>query len=183
MFNRSLGRWLPAFVATLGSAVAVAAAPPRSGSTAPDFALPAFGGNNVRLSEYRGQVVALTFWSSRCSVCGSQLAALAQLQSTYGPAGLVILAVSVDDNMNRAEDFARSHAGSVPLLLDAQRNVGRIYGIDRLPTTVLIDRSGKVRQLYRDFRRTDNSYISQVRALLDDVPMADRPKYEVGRNP
>jgi peroxiredoxin len=71
----------------------------------------------------------------------------------------------------------------VPLLLDAQRNVGRIYGIDRLPTTVLIDRSGKVRQLYRDFRRTDNSYISQVRALLDDVPMADRPKYEVGRNP
>jgi peroxiredoxin len=137
----------------------------------------------VRLSEYRGQVVALMFWSSRCSLCASQLEALAQLQTTYGSAGLVTLAISVDDNMDRAQDFARSHARTVPLLLDARRNVGRIYGVDRLPTTVLIDRSGKVRQLYRDFRRTDNSYISQVRALLDDIPMADRPKYEVGRNP
>jgi peroxiredoxin len=167
----------------VGSLAVSAAAPPGGAAPAPDFALPAFGGSNVRLSEYRGQVVALTFWSSRCSVCASQLEALAQLQTTYGPAGLVTLAISVDDDMDRAQNFARSHAGNVPLLMDVRRHVGRSYGVDRLPTTVLIDRSGKVRQLYRDFRRTDNSYISQVRALLDDAPMADRPKFEVGRIP
>jgi peroxiredoxin len=146
------------------------------GALAPDFALPAWQGSNVRLSEYRGQVVVLVFWSSRCAVCATQLAELDRLQRTYGSAGLVTLAVSVDDDMQRARDYAREHAASVPLLLDERRAVGRAFGVDRLPTTLLIDRVGRVRQLYRDLRRIDNSYISQLRALLDDAPTGDRPK-------
>ena len=146
------------------------------GALAPDFALPAWRGSNVRLSEYRGQVVVLAFWSSRCAVCATQLADLDQLQRTYGSAGLVTLAVSVDDDMQQARKYARDHAASVPLLLDERRAVGRAFGVDRLPTTLLIDRAGRVRQLYRDLRRIDNSYISQLRALLDDAPMADRSK-------
>ncbi len=144
------------------------AAAPAVGDTAPDFALPAFLGGNVRLSEYRGQVVVVTFWSSRCSTCAAQLAALNQQQLTYGPAGLVTLAVSIDDNMARARDYAAGHAGAVPLLLDAKREVGRSFQVDRLPSTVLIDRHGRVSYWIRDYRRIDNSYISQLRALLDD---------------
>ena len=88
------------------------------------------------------------------------------------------LAVSIDDDMARAAEFARTHAVAMPMLLDARRDVGRTYGVDRLPTIVLIDRSGRVRQLYRDFRRTDNSYISQLKALLDDSSLAGRPDNE-----
>ena len=163
----------PAFAAT-----AVVGAP------APDFVLPALRGGNMRLSEYRGQVVVLTFWSSRCSSCAQQLAALSELQATYGSAGLITLAVSVDSDLPHAREFAQQQlAGGhvkLPLLIDAERAVGRVYGIDRLPTTVLIDRGGRVRQLIRDYRRTDNSYISQLRALLDDSGSAAIPVKETG---
>jgi peroxiredoxin len=59
--------------------------------------------------------------------------------------GLVVLAVSVDDEPATAEQYARAHAASFPLLLDTAKAVSRAYAIDRLPSTVLIDRSGVIR--------------------------------------
>jgi peroxiredoxin len=138
------------------------------GEMAPDFTLPAAAGGNVRLSEHRGEVVLLTFWSSQCSVCAAQLAALGNLQTTYRSAGLVTLAISVDDDMKSATQFAKSHPARFPLLLDRLKGVGRAYSIELLPTTVLIDRRGRVRYLLADYHGTDNSYVAQVRALLDD---------------
>ena len=138
------------------------------GELAPDFTLPAAAGGNVRLSEHRGEVVLITFWSSRCSVCVAQLAALGDLQTTYRSAGLVTLAVSVDDDMKSATQFAKSHPARFPLLLDRFKAVGRAYSIELIPTTVLIDRRGRVRFLLADYHGTDNSYVAQVRALLDD---------------
>jgi peroxiredoxin len=138
---------------------------------APDFALPpAAGGSNVRLSEHRGEVVLLAFWSSRCATCISQLAALEALDLTYRPAGLVTLAVSVDDDLGRASRFAAAHPARFPLLLDRSKSVSRAYGIERLPTTVLIDRRGRVHAVLPEFRGIDNSYVAQLRALLDDPP-------------
>ena len=163
MFGRSCA--LALLVAVLGTCAATAAA---VGDLAPDFALPAAAGGNVRLSEHRGEVVLLTFWSSRCAVCGAQLAALDELQSTYRSAGLVTLAISVDDDLARATRFAKSHPARFPLLLDRRKDVSRAYRIERLPTTVLIDRRGRVRFLQGDDRGSDNSYVAQVRALLDD---------------
>ena len=138
------------------------------GDLAPDFALPATAGGNVRLSEHRGEVVLLTFWSSRCAVCAAQLAALSDLQTTYRSAGLVTLAISVDDDLKRATQFAHTHPARFPLLLDRRKGVSRAYSIERLPTTVLIDRRGRVRFLRSDYRDSDNSYVAQVRELLDD---------------
>jgi peroxiredoxin len=150
---------------------------PGLGRLAPDFALPAARGGNVRLSEYRGSVVVLSFWSSQCGQCAAQLAALAEQQQTYAGAGLVTIAVSIDSNLAKAREFALAHAGAVPLLLDAKRDVGRNYAVARLPTTVLIDRRGRIQQIYGDYRRIDNSYISQLRALLDDVNSTAAPIY------
>ncbi|MFT3907661.1 MAG: TlpA disulfide reductase family protein [Steroidobacteraceae bacterium] len=152
----------------LGGLLPLAVAAPDAGEAAPDFALPGYTGSNVRLSEYRGEVVVLTFWSSRCGQCAQQLAALDQLQSTYRSAGLVTLAVGIDDDETRAAEFARSHDWRIPLLKDRDKQVGRAYGVDRLPTTVLIDRSGHVRYRFRDYRSTQSDYLMQLRALLDD---------------
>ena len=138
------------------------------GNAAPDFALPTASGGNVRLSEHRGEVVLLAFWSTRCALCVKQLTALEDLQTTYRSAGLVTLAVSVDDDLVRATRFAKSHPARFPLLLDRRKGVSRAYGIERLPTTVLIDRRGRVHSVQPDFRGIDNSYVAQLRALLDD---------------
>jgi len=142
------------------------------GRKAPDFALPAAVGSNVRLSEYRGQAVIISFWSSRCSVCARQLTLLDRLYSTYRSSGLVVLAVSVDDDPLHAEEYARAHAAGFPLLLDTAKAVSRAYAIDSLPATVLIDRGGIVRYWHGDDRADDASYVTQIRALLDDVVAA-----------
>jgi peroxiredoxin len=144
-------------------------APVAQVAIAPDFALPpAAGGSNVRLSEHRGEVVLLAFWSSQCATCVTQLAALDELEQTYRPAGLVTLGISVEDDLARATRFAAAHPARFPLLLDRSKAVSRAYGIDRLPTTVLIDRRGRVHAVVPEFRGIDNSYVAQLRALLDD---------------
>ncbi len=161
-----------AVLAATTTAAARAADERLIGHAAPDFALPAVVGSNVRLSEYRGQAVIISFWSSRCSVCARQLALLDRLYRTYRSAGLVVLAVSVDDDPMRAEQYARAHVASFPLLLDTTKAVSRAYAIDRLPSTVLVDRSGVVRYRNNDDRADDSSYVVPIRALLDDAVAA-----------
>ncbi|MFI4914415.1 MAG: peroxiredoxin family protein [Steroidobacterales bacterium] len=149
--------------------MAAYAKPSLLGKPAPDFALPSVGGGNERLSEHRGEVVVVAFWSSRCSLCAPQLAALDALYATYHSAGLVTLAVSVDDDLARAREYANAHAAKFPLLIDASKSVSRDYDIAQLPTLVLIDRSGRVRYLHADYRANDSSYVDEVRVLLDDA--------------
>jgi len=165
-------RWAALLSAALMAFFAIgspsAATPDLVGHAAPDFALPAVVGSNVRLSEYRGQPVILSFWSSQCSICIKQLAALDKLYCTYRSAGLVVLGVSVDDNLTRAEQFARARTASFPMLLDGPKNVSRSFVIDRLPTIVLIDRAGVVRYIRSDNGADERSYVVQIRTLLDD---------------
>ena len=139
-----------AIAAVAGSVASRCRAPAATGligQMAPDFALPAVAGSNVRLSEYRGQPVIVSFWSSSCSHCAAQLATLGRLYGTYRFAGLIVLAVSVDDDPQRAGQYARAHPAAYPMLLDSAKAVARAFAIDRLPWTALIDRSGIVRYL------------------------------------
>jgi len=169
MVRSSIGWMQRAAVALIWAAAASAAPSSLIGQSAPDFALPpALNGDNVRLSEYHGQPVMLLFWSSKCGTCARQLAVMERLYETYHSAGLVVLGVSVDDDAQHAERYAREHRTHFPLLLDSDKAVGRDYKIDRLPTTVLIDRSGNIRYLNDDDRANDRSYIAQIRTLLDD---------------
>jgi peroxiredoxin len=140
------------------------------GHEAPDFALRAVAGSNVRLSEHRGDVVVLSFWSSRCGPCRTQLAALDKSLATYRSAGLQIYGINVDDDMTRAIEYA--HGGqtlSFALLLDPQKTVSRTYSVDNLPMTLLIDRNGTVRYVLRDYStKSDDLYLQQLRTLLNE---------------
>jgi peroxiredoxin len=142
---------------------------PLIGQAAPDFALRATAGDNVRLSEHRGDVVVLSFWSSRCSSCRQQLDALNRSLATYRSAGLLIYGVGVDDDVQAARDFAHSVRVNFTMLLDPEKAVSRDYQVDNLPMTVLIDRNGTVRYALRDFSgASDRLYLQQLRALLNE---------------
>jgi peroxiredoxin len=139
------------------------------GQAAPDFALRAATGSNVRLSEHIGQVVVLSFWSSRCNPCRTQLAALNRSLATYRAAGLLVYGVGVDDDQEKSLEFARSVKVAFPLLLDPQKSVARNYQVDNLPMTVLIDRNGMVRHALRDFDGPSAQlYLQQLRELLNE---------------
>ena len=138
-------------------------------SSAPDFALHSYTGDNVRLSEHRGEVVVLTFWSSRCSSCATHLATLDRSYGTYHSAGLQMYGIGVDDDADRARDYVHAHRVGFPMLADPDKSVSRSYQIDNLPMTVLIDRGGTVRYFHRDFgSKSEALYLQQLRALLNE---------------
>jgi peroxiredoxin len=135
---------------------------------APDFALRAFAGDNVRLSEHRGEVVLLSFWSSRCSTCGAQLAALNRTYLTYRSAGLAVYGISVEAAERSARDFADAHRVAFPMLFDPEEEVSRLYDVDRLPMVILVDRNGTIRDVQRDFGDRDQAlYLRELRGLLN----------------
>jgi peroxiredoxin len=166
---RVLLRWVA--VVALGAATAAAAqtAYRLIARAAPDFTLHAVAGGNVRLSEHRGEVVVLSFWGSGCGTCRGQLTALDRSLTTYRSAGLVVYGVSLDDLPERAAAYARAVPVAFPMLLDPDKAVGRAYQVDNLPMTVMIDRSGTVRNVLRDYSaKSDGLYLEQLRALLNE---------------
>lgn len=162
-----------AAIAALAACFALAAGAGDSAAaaarSAPDFALRAVGGPNLRLSEHRGEVVVVAFWGGGCDTCRMQLAALNRIFATYRPAGLLVLAVGVEDDAVRAQEFARAQRVDFPVLLDPGKTVSRSWRIDLLPTVVILDRGGAVRHVHRDYEASHESlYTRELRELLNE---------------
>jgi peroxiredoxin len=155
-------------LAGLGTGAAGAALP-TIGAAAPDFALKSDTGRNVRLSELRGQVVLLNFWASWCSPCRQELPLLSKIHAQYRAAGFVLLGVNVDDNRKEAEAMLKRLDLRFPTLFDGNKNVAKLYGVDTMPATLIIDRDGRVRYVHRGyFGGYERKYDQQVRELLKE---------------
>jgi peroxiredoxin len=145
-----------------------AAVPNMVGKDAPDFVLKTLTGNNLRLSEFRGQVVMLNFWARWAGDSRQEMPVLDKINATYGRAGLVVLGVSVDDDLTRAREFADAMKVTYPIMFDAGgANTGRGYLLEKMPMTLLIDRSGVVRYSHVGFKTGDERiYLEKIRELL-----------------
>jgi peroxiredoxin len=143
---------------------------PLLGKHAPDFALRALAGANVRLSEHTGDVIVISFWSSRCASCWAQLESLDRSLATYHAVGVQMYGINVDDDQGRVRATAlRAEGLAFALLLDPTKAVSRSYGVDNLPMTVLIDRGGTIRYVLRDYSAKGEAlYLQQLRSLLDE---------------
>jgi peroxiredoxin len=136
---------------------------------APDFTLRTAAGGNLRLQEQRGQVVMVNFWASWCAPCRVEMPHLNKLHDKYRASGLVLLGVNVDEDADKAVGAASKWGVKFPVLLDAEKKVSRLYDLSSMPSTVLIDRDGKVRYLHRGYREGyEDTYEKQVRELLKE---------------
>jgi len=152
---------------TLLAASSAAAPPTLIGKEAPDFVLKSLDGTNLRLSEYRGQVVLVNFWARWAGDSRQEMPALDRINTTYRRAGLVVLGISVDEDLRRAGEFAASMRVSYPILFDTGSNVGRDYFLEKMPMTILVDRAGIVRYSKAGFKLGDErAYLDQIRELL-----------------
>src|SRR5437870_5344353 len=115
------------------------------GKPAPAFALESLDGKTVKLAGFRGKAVLLNFWATWCGPCKIEMPWLVDLQKKYGPQGLQIVGVAMDDTSDKEiADFAHK-MGVNYVVLKGTEKVGDLYGgVDRLPLTYFVDRSGKV---------------------------------------
>ena len=115
------------------------------GQPAPDFALTSLEGKTVKLSDFRGKAILLNFWATWCEPCKVEMPWFVELQKKYGPQGLQVLGIAMDDSGTKEiGDFAKKMNVNYPIVL-GKESVGDQYGgIPYLPSTFYIDRDGKV---------------------------------------
>jgi len=123
----------------------VSAGPSMKGQTAPDFTLESLEGKTVHLSDFRGKGVLLNFWATWCQPCKIEMPWFAELQKQYGPQGLQIVGIAMDDaSPKEIGEFAHDLGVNYPILVGKEA-VGDAYGgVQFLPATFYIGRDGKV---------------------------------------
>ena len=137
---------------------------PALGAVAPDFALKDANGANQRLSEFRGDIVVLTFWASWCGPCRETLADLDGIDAAASD-GPVVISVNIEGDAERARSVARSLGISHATLLDDRQLVGRLYDVSHLPLTLLLDRDGVVRGAWSRDRVPAKELLADIREL------------------
>jgi peroxiredoxin len=161
MRNALLGLAFTAFAATSLASSGL------TGQSAPDFALKSSSGDNLRLSEFRGDVVMVNFWATWCGPCRQEMPLLDELYSRYGRVGFSLLGVNIDDNQSKAMDMIAELGVSFPVLFDSSKQVSELYDVDAMPVTVLIDREGTVRYVHQGYKPGyEEMYLDQIRSLL-----------------
>jgi peroxiredoxin len=164
---RKVARVCSLILSAAWAASSPAAAPTMVGKDAPDFALKTLAGANLRLSEFRGQVVLVNFWARWAGDSRQEMPALNKINTIYERAGLVVLGVSIDEDLRRARDFAEAMKVSYPIMFDTGSDIGRDYLLEKMPMTILVDRSGVVRYSHVGFKSGDDRiYLEKIRELL-----------------
>ena len=118
------------------------------GTEAPTFALPIVAnsaeGARIDLKEMRGHAVLLDFWASWCGPCAMQAPILEKVAAHYQGKGLTVVGVNVDDEAAVVQRYAAQRGISYPMVVDEGGAVQRAYGVNKLPSLVLIDKEGHV---------------------------------------
>ncbi|MFP3897081.1 MAG: redoxin domain-containing protein [Anaerolineales bacterium] len=121
---------------------------PEAGNPAFDFTLQSLGGEEVSLSDFRGQVVMLNFWASWCGPCRIEIPHMIELYNEKRDQGFEIVAVNLREDADRVEDFSQELGMAFPILLDKNGQIGAAYHVRGIPTSIFIDEEGVIRHVH-----------------------------------
>lgn len=129
---------------------------------AQDFNLDTIDGvGKVTLSEYRGEVVYLSFWASWCVPCREEMPHLQRLWEEHREQGFQVIGINVDEDLEIARQFAGDHGIEFPLVHDADRSVSKLYKVAGYPSHYLVGRDGRVHFSALGFTPDDALAVSQ----------------------
>jgi peroxiredoxin len=159
--------------ACLALPVRLPAANPRR--TAPSFTLVDSRGASVKLSDYKGKVVLLSFWTTWCLWCETEIPWYMEFQEKYKDKGLSVIGVSMDeDGWGSVRPFLHDKKMTYTIVVGNEA-IASSYALDTLPLTVLIDREGKIASSQAGIANKD-SFENEIRALLLATPKAPHSK-------
>jgi thiol-disulfide isomerase/thioredoxin len=141
--------------------------PIRAGAPAPAFQLASNSGKPVNLDSLKGQIVLVNFWASWCGPCRKEMPILEQLSRQYHNKGVTLLGVNVEPDSAAATNWLKATPVSFPILFDVDSKVSKLYQVEGMPNTVILDRKGNVRYIHRGYQPgAENEYLDQIRALI-----------------
>jgi cytochrome c biogenesis protein CcmG/thiol:disulfide interchange protein DsbE len=136
---------------------------------APDFERPTYDGGRVRLSRYRGKAVLLNFWATWCEPCRAETPWLVKLSRVYGPRGLQVVGIDMEDDRADVLRFVRAAGIRYPVVQGDDALAALFGGLRGLPTSIYVDRRGLV--VGETFGLTDAAEIeSRARQALGLPP-------------
>jgi cytochrome c biogenesis protein CcmG, thiol:disulfide interchange protein DsbE len=137
----------------------------------PALVMDRLDGGEWRLADHRGEVVLINYWATWCGPCQEETPGLASLARELGPRGLAVVGVSMDTgDRTKVRDFAARFQVNYPVVFpEAMSQLGS--GMAGLPTTILVDRNGRVAKTYVGaVRRAD--FEVDVNAVMGEPPAA-----------
>jgi peroxiredoxin len=136
---------------------------------APDFTLKSNHGDNLRLSEHRGDVILLNFWASWCGPCRQEMPLLNSLNERYSKLGFNVIGVNVDKDSALADKILKDIPVGFPVLYDNLSMVSSTYAVKSMPTTVIIDRDGNMRYIHNGYKPgLEQTYEQQIKELIKE---------------
>ncbi len=134
---------------------------------ASDFTLSDSKGASVKLSDYKGRVVVLDFWATWCGGCKVEIPWYMEFQSKYKASGLSVIGVSMDeDGWKSVRPFLEKQPMNYSVVI-GNPDLAKLYGVDAMPMTLLIDRDGKVAASHVGMVDKD-AFESEIQILLKD---------------
>ncbi len=167
MNTRKLGFYIGSLVIAACVAASAAYGAVKLDKKAPDFTLKSKEGGNFRLSEHRGEVLFINFWASWCGPCRQEMPILDELHQRYESAGFKVIGITIDEDTSEADALLENIPVGFPVLYDSESKVSRLFDVDAMPTSVLVDRNGNMRFLHRGYKPGfEDDYRSQIRELI-----------------
>lgn len=128
------------------------------------------------LEAQRGKVVYLDFWASWCAPCRRSFPWMDAMQRKHGAAGLVVIAVNVDQERALADQFLREVPVGFRIAYDPKGVLAARWQLLGMPSSFLIDRTGKVRAHHESFRSDQTAALEQaIVALLAEPAPGKQP--------
>jgi len=138
-----------------------------TGAPAPLFQLNSNNGKPLSLADLKGRIVLVNFWASWCGPCRKEMPLLEQLNRQYRSKGVTLVGVNVEPDSAAATDWLKATPVSFPILFDVDSKVSKLYQVEGMPNTVILDRKGNVRYIHRGYSAgAENEYLDQIRALI-----------------
>jgi peroxiredoxin len=147
--------------------VKAAVKPENERKSAPEFALKDSNGQTVHLADYKGKVVLLDFWATWCGPCKIEIPWFIEFEQQFKDRGFAVLGVSMDeDGWDAVKPYMDDLKINYRILLGNEQ-VSDIYGgVESLPTTLLIDRQGKIASIHIGLSQGKEEFRNDIDRLL-----------------